>query len=174
MIKKSVKIVLAICFGLISITAQEAEYIVKSAFIEKFCRFTEWPEEKIESATEFKIVVLGRSSYEGILEEVFNGSQLKNKDVVIEYCNNLQDIKTIPEVIIISENRSRYINEIVNYAVENNVLTIGDKDGFCQRGVHINFYLTEDETLHFTINLESVKNAGLRISLMLIEIAKII
>jgi hypothetical protein len=50
------------------------------------------------------------------------------------------------------------------------VLTIGDTDGYAQRGIMINMYL-EDKRVRFEINAEAARTAGLRISAKLLKLA---
>jgi len=157
-----------------NVFGQEQEYILKSAFIEKFCRFTDWDVEKMDSSQYFNIALVGDHQFDHLFENMFKNLTLKNKKVKIHHVTNINQLASSPHLIFISPDQTKYLNDILEYAKNNNILTIADTKGFGEKGVHINFYLTDKETLHFTINLKTLEAAQLRISLMLIEIAKVI
>lgn len=140
--------------------------------MKKFCRFTEWPKEK--QLQSFDIVFLGKTNLPEFFQKIGGEAKIKNKNVNIMQVKSLEEITEEPYVIFVAKDQRRNIPEILEYAKSKNILLISDSDGFGEDGIHINFYLTQDETLHFTINLQSAKDANLRISLMLIEIAKVI
>jgi len=171
---KKIILIILIFFLCHNIFCQEQEYILKSAFIEKFCRFTEWPSESIDSSEYFHIALVGDNNFEKIFENIFNNITLKNKPVKIHRVKNIDRLKILPHLMFISEDQKSDLDRINQFASQNNILTVGDSKDFGVKGIHINFYLTDQETLHFTINLKSVEDAKLRINLMLIEIAKVI
>ena len=51
------------------------------------------------------------------------------------------------------------------------ILSIGDTQGFCERGVLINFYRL-GKKLRFEINLPAVKKSGLTFRAQLIKLAR--
>ena len=64
-----------------SLQAQVSEYEYKAAFMERFTRFIEWP--GLGESEVFKIAVIGESPFNSSLDELFNGTIIKNKKVEI-------------------------------------------------------------------------------------------
>ncbi len=153
--------------------SEENIYNVKGIFIEKFCPFTEWSKAKMDTSEVFTITIIGENNFGNILENMYADILIKGKEVKINYVKSIDEIKNT-HILFISNDQKYNIDKIVSFANKNNILTISDSQNFGKKGVHINFYLTVNGTLHFTINLKSTKEANLRINLMLIEIAKII
>ncbi|MBN2282111.1 MAG: YfiR family protein [Candidatus Marinimicrobia bacterium] len=173
MMKKILKYI-TVLFLISSLWAQETEYILKSAFLEKFCKFTEWEKEKIDSSAYFYITLLGENEFGELLNDLFSKLKIKDKPVKIQYVQNLHEIEIPPHLIFISKDQKKNLDKIIQYSKINNILTVGDTENYGKLGVHINFYITQENTLHFTINLASVQSARLRINLLLLEIAKVI
>jgi hypothetical protein len=53
------------------------------------------------------------------------------------------------------------------------VLTVGDSEGFCQRGGAIDFYL-EDGKVRFEMNLDVIEHLGLRVSSSLMRLGRLV
>ena len=68
---------------------------------------------------------------------------------------------------------SNSLQSILNKVNKKNILTIGQSEGFCEKGVHINFYLDASK-LKFQINEKAVRNSNLKISHLLLQNATII
>ena len=171
---KKIFIIIAVIFFNEILFSQESEYILKAAFIEKFCRFTEWPTAKIDTSDFFNITVFGDYNFDNILDDVFKDVVIKDKTVNISYTKSIAELSPNPHLIFIAPGQKAAIKNLHQLSVKENILLVGDEEEYGLEGVHINFYLTDKGTLHFTINLESVKKSNLKLNLMLIEIAKII
>jgi len=62
---------------------------------------------------------------------------------------------------------------VVRWAEANGALTIGDGEGFAERGVMINFYL-RDRKVRFEINARAAERCGFQISSLLLKVARIV
>lgn len=151
--------------------AQNKEYLVKTAYIEKFARFTEWPAES--NHNNFIIGVIGKSQFGGALELLAEKYKIRDKKIRIRYYASADEISNCNILIICSSEKSR-INTILNSVERKPILTVGDTKGFAQRGVHFNFYVTDEGTIHFEVNPSKISESGLKCDMLLLGVGKII
>jgi uncharacterized protein DUF4154 len=151
------------------------EYLLKAGFIEKFARFTDWPDQSDinDSNTPFIISVIGKSPFKGSLEEIYKKALIKNKSVQIRYISSEKQILD-SHILFICKSEKRNLKNILNAVQNKPVMVISDTQGFGEKGSHINLFITKKGTLHFEINVKAVKKSGLSIQLVLLEVAKVI
>lgn len=147
------------------------EYMIKASMIEKFTRFTEWENNSIGEY--FVIEVLGEDPFKGELEKMALGIKIMNKPVRISYIQDYHSVKGC-QILFISSSEKYKLDDIVKYLENNNILIIGDSPNFCKKGVHFNFYIKNNQTIHFEINLKALIKARLKIDMQLLSIGKII
>jgi len=149
------------------------EYDLKAAFIEKFARFIDWPDDKFEkSDTFFEITVLGKNPFGDKLDKLYSKQKIKNLPVKIKYVSTINEIGN-PHLLFISPSMKNSIQAIINVVKDKSILTIGQTSGFCEKGVHINFKLIKSK-LKFQINELSAKKSNLKINHLLLRNAEII
>lgn len=155
--------------------SQSMEYLLKAGFLEKFARFTDWPETTVpaDPGSPFVISVIGESPLQGSLEKLYATEKIKNRPVTIRYISSPAGIDG-SDLVFIAESEKKHLDKLLEVTRGKPILTVGDTKDFARRGCHINFYITAQGTLHFEINLAKVKESGLHMQLVLLEIAKII
>ncbi|MFN8361626.1 MAG: YfiR family protein [Candidatus Kapaibacterium sp.] len=151
--------------------AQSIEYSVKASFIEKFARFTDW--SALPSDDYFVIDVLGESPFNGELETIAKKIKIKNRTVKINYIDNYQDIKNC-QLLFISASEKNRISAIMKFIEHQNILAIADTPGFCKKGVHLNFYIDESETVKYEVNPAALKRSNLTVEMQLLSYGKIV
>ncbi|MBI9036222.1 MAG: YfiR family protein [Bacteroidales bacterium] len=154
----------------VSIYAQDNETLMKAAFIERFTRFVEWPEKAFEKESTFNILILGENPFGTALETLFSTTKIKNREVKLIYSNDYREIKNC-HLMYISESYRKKLEEVIDYSITFDVLTIGDTEDYCKKGIMINFFI-EDEVLRFEINTGSLKKSKLKVSHLLLNVAK--
>jgi hypothetical protein len=148
--------------------AQYSENIIKAAYIERITRFVEWPaDNKSLPAEQFVLGVYGDSEFSITLTEVFKEKKIKNHTVLIVSIRSPEQLNTC-NLCYISGKAKPLIGKFVNAANSSGVLLISETADFCEKGVHINFYL-EDEKLKFEINEKSILSAGFKVSYLLMQ-----
>lgn len=152
--------------------------LLKAAYLERFTRFVEWPEEN--KINEFNIAVVGDIEYQKSLKSVFKYLHIKNKDAIIKYypsCSALLSDKNDElngvQILYLSENCSSKLDKVISAAKGHHILTISQSPGFAKKGVHINMFVL-GTSLKFEINEKSVKESGLKISHLLLQQAKLV
>ena len=155
--------------------AQTNEYLLKAGFLSKFADYIEWPDNINNKPLNqpFVITVLGSNSFEGALEILYENKRIKKRKVKIEYIDELTKLKDC-HVLFISKSKKEKISEIINFTKNKPILTVAETKGAAKKGVHINFYITERETINFEINRNALIKSGLEVDVLLLEVAKIV
>lgn len=161
-------------FCLFAQAAKFNEYEVKAAFLEKFTRFIDWPVGvHLEDVNKpFVIAVIGENPFADILEKMYSNLKIKNKRVIIRYISKVDEI-TDCNILFISESEKGRINQIISYTEKKPILTISDEISFSKKGILITLYV-ESSHISFEVNSNAVRNAGLYISSLLLNLSKAI
>ena len=148
------------------------EYTLKSSYIERFTRFVEWPDMTLvegEISSPIIISVLGRNPFRNKLEIAFSDIKINARDVVIKYVTDIGDISD-SHIVFVARSMQNNVDDIVRATHGKPVLTIGDTGGFAQAGIMMNLD-SESEKLIFEINVETIRNSGLKIDSLLLNYA---
>lgn len=144
---------------------------LKSAWLEHFTKFIEWP-NITDTTTHFIITVMGQDDFDGYLDKIYAQRKIKNRPVKIEYIDTPDEIGDC-HILFISRNMKKELSAIVEIASKKPILTVGDESGFAEQGVMINFY-KENNRLSFEINISNTQSSELDMSFRLLELAKIV
>ncbi len=148
-----------------------SQNLVKAEFVERFTRFIDWPRDKLEPGDRFTLCVLGITPVGTPLAQVAR-RRFKNREVSYVRLGDLDRIASCHLVFIASSERGR-LAEILKRARGRPILTIGDTEGYCERGVLINLY-PAGRNLHFEINIEAALESGLRFRSKLLRLARLV
>jgi len=94
---------------------------------------------------------------------------LMGKRLNLMFLSEPQEVRNC-QVLFLSSSLSRRLPETLEIIRGRPILTIGDTDGYAQRGIMINMYL-DKKRVRFEINTEKAEMAGLRISTKLLSLA---
>jgi len=162
---------LTLLLGVSVTDSQSVEYSVKASIIQKIARFTEWETGAIGEY--FVIGILGTSPFDGEFERLAAKDRIKNKPVRIIYIKDYHDSRDC-QVLFICRSEKDDVKEIVRYLRNSNTLLVSDTPGFSEIGVHFNFYIKENETIHFEVNPKALSGAKLRTDMLLLSLGKIV
>ncbi|KPA12066.1 transmembrane protein [Candidatus Magnetomorum sp. HK-1] len=163
---------LLICLPALAL-AQDRAQLIKAGFIAKFVQFTSWPAELSNQSDEFLITIIGKDPIYGVLEKLYKNKKLKNLPIKVKHIYKVEEINNT-NVLFISKDMSSELNNIFEKIRNKPIMTVSDTDGFCKKGVLLNFYITNKGTLHFELNSQVMKQTPLKINLLLLEIARVI
>ena len=157
-----------------NIKAQITEYEIKAIFLEKFTEFVEYPgwENTPDEKGMFVIGVYGESPLYNELTEYFQDKKLKGRKTVVKQISNMNLILNC-NLLFITQSEKKRINQILDNTMNKPILTVGDTEGYCEKGVLINFFL-EDNKIRFEINFNAVQKSGLYMNYRLLKLAKVI
>lgn len=151
---------------------QMEEYKAKSIFIFSVCKFTTWPEDSNREASDpFIISVLGKLPH-GSQIFIPKGKTIANRTIVLKSIKKLEQING-SNVLFITSSENHRIQTILDYVGNKSILTVGDTEGYAQKGVIINFFI-DNKQLRFEINPDSIKKAKLAIHSQLYTMGKVV
>jgi len=148
------------------------EYEVKAAYIYNFAKFVEWQNGRFQDGSDtIHVCVLGDDPFGHSLAAI-GGKTAGERKIGVKQNVSIQNIDGC-EIVFISGSDEEHLGQILKTLNRSQALTVGDTEGFAERGVMINFYM-ENRTVRFEINPKAAKHAGLRISSNLLRIARIV
>lgn len=153
--------------------APTLEYQVKAAFIYNFMQFIEWPDDAFEGPdSPFVVGVFGADPFDGALEKTMAGKSVGKRQIEVKKFRSIEQIERCHVLFFPAAETERARAVIGGPRAGRGVLVLGETDGFVELGGTIEF-LTEDNKLHFEINVEAVDKAGLKVSSKLLKLAHI-
>ena len=156
--------------------SEPAEYLLKAGFLEKFARFTDWPEQSDlvrNPQKPFVLSVIGENPFGANLERLYTTGKIKDRSVQIRYVTYPWQVDG-SDMLFVSSSENETLESILGYVSQKPILVVGDTESYGQRGCHINIYVTDSQTLHFEVNLEQVKVSGLHLQLLLLEYGRVL
>ncbi len=154
-------------------SSSAGEYEVKAAYLYNFAKFVEWPEKALLNSTApIVLCVYGEDPFGRALDETVKGKSVNNRDLAIHRAKSLQELKRC-QVVFIDGAEGKRLPEILRELQGSSVLVVGESSGFAEQGGQIQFQL-EDNKVRFSINVDAVERAHLKISSKLLALAKIV
>ena len=142
---------------------------VQAAFIHKFIKFIEWPQNSLREDSQTILVgIIGSGQMVNALNGI-KGKEVKGLKITVLQISELSDAKSCDVLFISPSEEGRY-EEILGAVRGLNILTVGQTKGFAIKGVIINFVLV-DNKIRFEINKGAGEEAGLKISSKLLNLA---
>lgn len=166
----------ASCF-LPKATAQEASaraYAIKAGFIYHFTRFIKWPPpSKFSSSNNaYNICVIGDNPFGSILNRLEEKHRFKEHPLKIQLDVSRNDFRGC-HILFVSFSERFDVEKIVEQTSDLQVLTVGDTEGFAERGIDINLLVVENR-VQFEINKQCLDASGFKVSSELYDLATIV
>lgn len=146
------------CIFALNLHAQSDSYIqdVKAVFIYNFTKYIHWADDS--NVSTFKIAVIGDAQILIPLQKIAEKRKVNQKKIEIKYFKDPEDID-VCHILFISESGQQYLDEIVTALAYKKILIVSEIKGSLNRGVMINFLISQ-ETIKFEINLHAMKKAA--------------
>jgi len=163
--------------GLVS-ESIENEYIMKSVFFEGLSRFVTWSKDSsiTDKSKPFIIGVIGKNPFDKIIRNVYveHKRKIKDKFVEIRYIPSMR-LDEIPgcHILFISSSCKNILSEILAVTRNKPILTIGDTEGYAEKGVLVNFFIAERK-IRLEIHESLFHEASLKVDSLLLRSAKIV
>ena len=154
--------------------AQEAgsrAYAIKAGFIYNFTRFIKWPPQTSKS-NDYNICVIGDNPFGSILDRLEEKHRFKQHPLKIELDVTPNNFRGC-HILFISFSERFNIENIVEETKNLQVLTVGDTEGFAERGIDINL-LVADNKVKFEISKQCLDEKGFKVSSELYDLATIV
>ncbi len=167
---KPIKILMLLAIQLMILNLVSVEINeLKSAYIEKFTRFIEWPDNQLDD--EFTIGYILNDEFADNLIDFFSSNQIKNKKVAFKQIKSLGD--TIGcDIIYLPECKCNLADNVIRKCRSNQILLISHSD-FYNHDVHLNFFI-ENNRLKFESNPKAFRESGLKVSYHLLRLSRIV
>lgn len=147
-----------------------SEYQIKAAFLFHFAQFVEWPPQAFaNSQSPIVIGVLGKNVFGDVLVRTIHNKTVNHHPFQCEEIRSVREA-TNCQILFISASEKNRLPKILKDLRGMNILTVSETDQFIQDGGIINFVIEDDE-IHFQINDDAAKKAGLKISSKLLSLA---
>lgn len=144
---------------------------LKAAFVYHFAQFVEWPLATFpDERAPIVVGVLGDDSFREVLTQIVENKVLRGRKFAVRKWNR-NDNPQLCQILFVGSSENKAVAETLQKRNAPGVLTIGETEGFAERGGMINFVLS-DKKLNFEINQKSAESAGLKISSKLLTLAK--
>jgi hypothetical protein len=146
------------------------EYDLKATFLYHLAQFVEWPAEAFPTEeTPLVIGVLGTDPFGKVLDDIVENEVVKNHKLTTQRYRTVEEI-TSCHILFISQSEGGRLDRILADLKQRSILTVGDTEGFAQRGGMVRF-LTEKNKIRLRINVDAAKAANLTISSKLLRAA---
>lgn len=184
--------------GTSQITANGAEYQLKSAFIYNFMKFVEWPDPNIaqpnataELQTEPLVVgIVGQDPFGEALDAIAE-KKIKNRPIHVVRIEGIEEFLKKNtgaggmdsyrkargqalqrcQVLFISRSEKNRTSELLSILGDQSILTISDNENFLQAGGMISLVM-EGNKIRFDIHLGATEKKKLKISSQLLNLAR--
>ena len=144
------------------------EYLVKSAMLYHFARFTRWPEHTFEDSDEpYRFCVIGKDPFGPDLDALVRET-IRNRDIVTTRLRNIRHARNC-HLLFIARSEKKNLQAILDQLTGQPILTIADMESFAREGGIIELKLV-DNKIRFEINLGVAKEVdiGFRSELLLL------
>jgi hypothetical protein len=152
-----------------NIVSQSTESELKAVFIEKIVSYIKWPNES-DVGEELVIGVYKNADFYRVLTRIYKNREISGKRVVIKYLTDVEDVSNV-SLVHFSDLSKTELLEVLIKIIDKPILTFGDKKGYSEYGVHVNFY-TKNDFIRFELNTESLKRTGFYVNPVLIDLSK--
>lgn len=151
--------------------SQTEEYRVKAALLFRFAQFIEWPPEAFKDASDpVNFCTVADDPFDGALDDAVAGKKIGARVIRVLHLRGPENVKGC-QLLFVGAKETKRIPAILASANDSPIVTVGETDGFAQKGGVINFLL-EDKKIRFEINAGAAQQAGIKISSRLMLLAK--
>ncbi len=145
------------------------EHDVKAAFMLKLVNFVQWPSE---ARHDLVIGFIGADATSDVLQHLASGKAVNGRPIVVRRLAHDGDLKAC-QVIFVGSSERKNMQSVLERLRGTNVLTVGESDGFGQRGGIVNLLLSGGR-IRFEVNPHAAERAHLQISSRLLSLATIV
>jgi hypothetical protein len=148
--------------------AELSEVQVKSAYVFNFIKFVEWPANTVRTGEKLNLCIFGDDRLHVSLSAL-EDRKTGEYELHVARVNSGENLGSC-HVLYIGEQEQRRVAPVLKSLRDAPVLTISDIPGFAERGGGIGL-LTRNNKMLFEVNLASTRNAGLRLSSQMLNLA---
>lgn len=149
------------------------EVEVKAAFLYHFTNYIAWPEEAFSHrSAPFVIGVVGKGSILSALRRAVQDKTWNSRPFAIKQVEHNREAREC-HLLFVERSEMPRLAQLLEALGNAPVLTVGESEGFVQRGGVINFYMHQGR-VRFEINPDAARRRQLTISSKLLSLARIV
>lgn len=154
--------------------AAPSEYEVKAELISNFPQFVDWPNGILSSPdVPLVIGVIGRDPFGRALDQLVKQAAATSRKLMVRRLRTSEGAKGC-HILFISPSERANLPQILRSIGVQPVLTVGDFEGFAQRGGMIELFKDPEGKIRLRINLEAAKKMDLSTSAKLLLVADVV
>jgi YfiR/HmsC-like len=149
-------------------------YVIKAGFIYHFTRFVKWPSGSSpnEKNSKYNICVIGDNPFGSVLHRLEEKHRLKEHPLEIKLDVPQNDFQGC-HILFVSFSERFNVEQIVAEAKDFPILTVGDTEGFAERGIDINLLVVENR-VKLKINKPCLDTKRFKVSSELLDLATLV
>jgi hypothetical protein len=154
--------------------ARPAEYEVKAAFLFHFARLTDWPAAALPEGQAFVVAVVGRDPFGPALERVLENQTAHGRPLEVRRAVSVEELPRPAHIVFVGASDAPQVARVLGELEGRPVLTVSERDGFCESGGVVNFLVTGDGRVRFEVNVRAAEASGLKMSSQVLKLARIV
>jgi len=149
-------------------------YVIKAGFIYNFTRFIKWPPQSSahEQNSKYKICVIGENPFGSVLNRLEEKHRFKEHPLEIKLDVSEHDFQGC-HILFVSFSERFNIERIVEQVNDFPILTVGDTEGYAERGIDINLLVVENR-VKLEINKKCLDRTEFKASSELLDLATLV
>jgi len=145
------------------------EYLLKTAFVFNFARYTTWPPPSPDGP--FNFCILGEDDF-GTAARYLDGQHLRERNIDVRFHRVGDDLAGC-QLVYVTQPLAGQLDSLLPNLHAQRMLTVSDIPGFAARGGILGLKIV-DNRIRFEANPLAAKRAGLRLSAQLLKLADVI
>jgi len=156
-----------------STAMSEAEQQVRAQFVYNFANFVDWPDDAFANdAAPIKVCLFGEVDFAPYLY-TFSGTLIGDRPLVVQKADEIEQIRAGCHILYVGQDERVRLPTFWKEIQYIYVLSIGDRQGFADKGGIINILRTRDR-VQFDVNIENALINGLFLDSDLLALARVI
>jgi hypothetical protein len=141
---------------------------VKAMFVYNFLKFVEWPADSHRISDPFVVLIIGDGPTADATERFLEAKTIGDQKISVRRVRWDQPLEGARAAFVVESDGKR-LHRILDAAASAGVLTIGEGEGFTERGGVIAL-LVEDRKVRFDVDTTAAQVARLRVSSKLLAL----
>lgn len=174
------KLILWLCLSLCTAIAAraadnnlEAQLRVRAQFVYNFANFVEWPKDAFPNAeSPIKVCLFGEVDFAPFLY-AYSDTLVGSHALKIQRANEIEEIRAGCHILYVGQDERVKLPTFWQQIQYIYVLSIGDRQGFTEKGGIINI-LRQQDRMQFEVNIENALANGLFLDSDLLALARVI
>lgn len=142
---------------------QVSDRNVKAAFLVRFADFVTWPEQS--QSGPFTVCLSPSHNFGSAVANTAKGTVVRGRPMVVRHLRPAESLSSCQLLYVAPADE-----HLLPLSRRHPILTVGEGQGFCQRGGVINLRVVDDR-VRFEVSLTQAKAAGLSIDSQLLRLA---